>query len=220
MSTNRSFAVLHQLRLIDAHALHAGFIRQANIVPDNAALVVGDRKYSYADVDDFSRRLAAGLHEAVGQRPRRVAIFGSRSAVSYIGALAALLAGAAFVPLNPKFPIARTRAMLEQADVDAIIVDAVALPQLHEVLHGLRPDAGLLLPATDASALARRLPGTVLDCRDLDRRARRWRDCRRSLADDLAYLLFTSGSTGMPGGVPITHGNVRAFLDVNAQRYS
>src|SRR5205085_6319520 len=38
--------------------------------------------------------------------------------------------------------------------------------------------------------------------------------------DDTAYLLFTSGSTGLPKGVPITHGNVRAFLKVNLERYA
>ncbi|MEQ1613658.1 MAG: amino acid adenylation domain-containing protein [Hyphomicrobiaceae bacterium] len=209
---------LDQQVLIDAHALHAGFVRQAHLTPGNDALVVADRTFTYAEADDMARRLAAGLLEAVGHRPRRVAIFGARSAVSYLGALGALLAGAAFVPLNPKFPIARTRAMLEQADVDAIIVDAHALPQLHEVLRGLDRTPALLLPAADASTLARRWPGAVLDCRDLAN-LQPLSLLPTVTADDLAYLLFTSGSTGVPSGVPITHGNARAFLDVNAQRY-
>ena len=119
---------------------------------------------------DTARRWAARLIDAAGGRPRRVAIFAYRSEVSYIGVLAALFAGAAFVPLNRKFPIERTRAMLEQADVDALIVDNDSLPQLHEVLRGMRGQPALLLACDRCERIAdRRFPGTVFDRRDLAR---------------------------------------------------
>lgn len=201
-----------------APSLHSGFLTQAEAGPDNIALVIGDRGWTYCEVADTARRWAAGIINATPARPRRVAIFAYRSEVSYIGTLAALFAGAAFVPLNRKFPVERTRAMLEQADVDALIVDNESLPQLHEVLRGMKRPPLLLLPATNAATLDRDLPGAVLDRRDLAR-AIPLTTLPPVSPDDIAYLLFTSGSTGVPGGVPITHGNVRAFLDVNRPRY-
>jgi tricorn protease len=53
----------------------------------------------------------------------RVGVFASRSVTAYAGVLAALCSGATFVPLNPTFPVARTRQMLRRAELDAIIVD-------------------------------------------------------------------------------------------------
>ena len=122
------------------------------------------------------------------------------------------------MPLNRKFPVERTRAMLELADVNALIVDNDSLPQLREVLKGLRRPPALLLPATDAASLDRAFEGNVFDRRALTSTAPA--SILPAVAtSDLAYLLFTSGSTGVPSGVPITHGNVRAFLDVNRSRY-
>ena len=204
--------------IIGAQSLHAGFLRQARLGPGNAALVIGSRTYSYAEASEIARRWAARLIDSAGGRPRRVGVFAYRSEVSYLGVLAALFSGAAFVPLNRKFPVDRTRAMLEQADVDALIVDNESLPQLHEVLRGMKRPPALLLPATDAASLARDLPGEVFDRLALAT-ATPLTTLPPVSPEDLAYLLFTSGSTGVPGGVPITHGNVRAFLDVNRPRY-
>lgn len=203
---------------IDSHALRSGFMDQVTLAPNNAALVIGERSYSYGEIDHVVRRWAACLIAAAGGRPRRVAVFAYRSEVSYLGVLATLYAGAAFVPLNRKFPIERTRAMLEQADVDAIIVDRDSLPQLHDVLRGLDHTPAILLPDTDQASLARNFNVMLYDRHDLAT-AIPLAELPTVAADDLAYLLFTSGSTGAPNGVPITNGNVRAFLGINRQRY-
>jgi amino acid adenylation domain-containing protein len=135
-----------------------------------------------------------------------VGIFGSRSEVSYTAALAALYSGAAFVPLNPRFPPDRTRAMISRADLDAIFVDKLASTELAAVLNGLEKTPPIWLPESESArelASASPLNGTLPPLPP----------------ERVAYLLFTSGTTGIPKGVPIQHSNVRAFIDWAVGRY-
>ncbi len=188
---------------------------QALARPDALALRVGGRDLGYAELDDTARRWASRLVEAVGGRPGRVGVFAHRSEASYVGVLAALYAGAAFVPLNRKYPLQRTRTMVERADLDAVIVDDASLPQAPALLAGLPRQPVVLAPGDarpdglDAPTLTR---ADLAAAGPLDALA-------EPGPDEVAYLLFTSGSTGEPKGVPVTHGNVRAFLDVNHERY-
>jgi amino acid adenylation domain-containing protein len=198
--------------------LLAGFLAAADRFPGRPALTIGRRTYSYGEVSDIARRWAAGMVDAIDRRPQRVGVFGYRSETSYIGTLAGLFAGAAFVPLNPRFPVERTRKMAERADLDVVLVDENALPQLATVFPDSPTSPAILLPQTSGRDARPHRPGPVLGRDDLDARSP-----LTTLPDtgpeDLAYLLFTSGSTGEPKGVPITHGNVRAFLDTNQARY-
>ncbi|MEU0332760.1 amino acid adenylation domain-containing protein [Streptomyces sp. NPDC006193] len=201
--------------------LGAGLLHHASTQPGRVALTIGRRAYTYEETALTARRWAAALVEAVGRRPARVGVFAHRSEVSYLGPPAALFAGAAFVPLNRKFPPARTRTMLERADVDAVLVDAASAPQLGEVLaRSPRPPVILLPDArrADVPHLAGPAGHRVLDAADLAAFPP-LRELPAPAPDDHAYLLFTSGSTGTPKGVPVTHANVRAFLDVNQERY-
>ncbi|HEY0062240.1 MAG TPA: amino acid adenylation domain-containing protein [Telluria sp.] len=194
--------------------LLAGFLRSCAKHPDAEALRIGPDHWSYRELELLARRWASVLLEAnSGARPARVAVFASRSLTAYVGVLAALYAGAAFVPLNPRFPAARTRAMLEQAQVSAIIADAGAAALLGEVCVGLALAPPVLLPDSEAGSGALRagraqLAGAAPLAAPV-----------APALHDLAYLLFTSGSTGTPKGVPVTHANVAAFLAFNQARY-
>ncbi|MGE7439253.1 amino acid adenylation domain-containing protein [Kitasatospora sp. NPDC001175] len=199
------------------HFLHAGFHSFAQRLPDRPALALGERTWTYAELDTIARVWAAALLKAT-DRPQRVGILGHRSLVTYVGFLAALYAGAAVVPLNKKYPVARNRDIAERAGLDAILADDGSLSQLRQLLNALPDAPPALLPGSDqapagtpASALVL-TRGDVEGCAPLE--APRFTD-----PGEVAYLLFTSGSTGRPKGVPITHHNVSHFLRVNAERY-
>jgi amino acid adenylation domain-containing protein len=194
--------------------LRGAFLRQAAERPDAVALVIGDRCWTYAEIEQTARRWASRLLDAAGGHPRRVGIFTYRTPTAYIGTMAILLAGAAFVPLNPRYPAERTSDVLTDANVDAVLVDSVSLPRLGEVAGHLAHLPPVLWPdgRADSSPCPIRFDAAGMLAEPLQ--------SPPSVGpDDIAYLLFTSGSTGRPKGVPIAHANVLAFLEVNQRRY-
>lgn len=199
-----------------APLLHSGFQASARRVPENPALTLRGRTWTFRELDGIARRWAAALTQS-GARPKRVAILGHRSIVTYAGFLAALYAGATVVPLNKKYPLARNRDILERAEVEAVLADGGSTAQLGPLLDGLTGVATVVLPESDEapgtlSASVRVLTGADLAaCVPAEPVA--------AAPEDGAYLLFTSGTTGRPKGVPISHANVSAFLSANTERY-
>jgi amino acid adenylation domain-containing protein len=198
--------------------LRSGFLRNARLRPSAAALTIGDRTWTYGELERQANQMAAAMVRRSDRPLQRVGIFAYRSAPAYAGVLAALCAGAAFVPLNRTLPRQRTRDMIEQADIDALIVDRESASQLESVLAGLSRPGLVLLPEADAGPLARFDAFLVLDAETI--RRSELLDPLPAVANaDVAYLLFTSGSTGRPKGVPVTHGNVLHFIDAMNRRY-
>ena len=198
---------------VDGRSLRTGFLRSAAYLPDRPCLVVKGTTYSYAEVERAARTWAQAIVGSLGRPAQRVGVFGYRSFVSYAGVLAASFSGATFVPLNPTFPRERTREMVRQAELDAIIVDEGALGQLAEVLEGVAPPL-LLAPESEqvADFEDALTTGDLAHLQPLD-------DLPPLLPNDIAYLLFTSGSTGRPKGVPVTHANANAFIDWAVTHY-
>lgn len=200
----------------DGRSLRSGFLRSAARSPDSLALSIGKRTWAYAELERTARIWAHALLHACDGRPRQVGVLGYRSEVSFVGVTASLLAGATFVPLNPNFPPGRTRMMIELADLDAIIVQERYLPHLLQALpgEGIRPV--ILVP--DAQDSLPKLGRPVCSGQALDE-LEPLVELPPVLESEIVYVLFTSGSTGVPKGVAVMHGNVLHFIDVMMDRY-
>src|SRR5881394_2244687 len=196
------------------------FLRSCEKFPDRPAVDVAGCELSYKQLGQRARRLAATIQ--ANARPGDVpltAVFAHRSQTAYAAVLGALMAGHGYVPLNRTFPIDRTRLMLEKSTCRTLVVDKESESQLSELLRGLATPMVILCPdrldGTEASA---KLPGhSVVGANELVD-ATRWRPPQVS-QNAIAYLLFTSGSTGQPKGVMVSHANLLHYVDYVTKRY-
>jgi amino acid adenylation domain-containing protein len=202
------------------HLLHSGFLESARAMTDRPALHVGGQTLRYAELLEQAQEMAATIQRRrAGDAPPLTAVFADRSAFGFSGIIGALLAGNGYVPLNPNFPVARTRRMLQRAGCASLIVDSTAMSQIDDVLSGVSSTLLILLPEhADAAALSSRWPQHSFVAAADRERAASWSD-RQGTDDAVAYLLFTSGSTGEPKGVPVTHRNATHLVRTLVDRY-
>lgn len=201
--------------------LGSGFLESADTWGDRPALEVAGSVLTYTMLREQAESLAATLdRHQTGAGPPLTAVFAYRSVPAFAGVLAALLRGHGYVPLNRMFPPDRTRAMLERSGCRALVVDRESEKQLGAVLEGLPGGLLILLPECGEVAewSAQWPQHRFLGAGDLVAPGA-WRPKEVS-PDAIAYLLFTSGSTGVPKGVMVAHRNVRAYVDFTAERYA
>ncbi|MGK8557862.1 non-ribosomal peptide synthase/polyketide synthase [Nocardia gipuzkoensis] len=168
------------------------------------AVVSGERVVSYGELDDWSNRVARVLIDWGVGPGDQVALAMGRSVEFVVGVWSVAKAGAAFVPVDPRYPSERVAHMVADSDVEvAITVDAT-----RSLLPGHVRQLTLDDPAVDAF-IAAQSPAAVTD-------ADRLRPCRIL---DTAYVLYTSGSTGTPKGVAVTHEGLANFAAEQQERY-
>lgn len=164
--------------------LHEAFERHARSQPAAVAVVIGRQRVSYGELDERANRLAQHLRALDIGSGDRVALCVPRDVHLYVGLLGILKSGAAYVPLDPTLPDERRRLILGRSHTRAIVTSGRQGPEQPMQQIDLQRDADVI-----ASRRADPL------------------DAGPS-ADTEAYLIFTSGTTGGPKGVPIRHGQV------------
>jgi amino acid adenylation domain-containing protein len=172
--------------------------------PERTALRAGGKSHSYAWLHENALRVSGEVVARTG-RPRFIGILARGVVNTYVGMLAALYSGAAVVPLNVEFPVARTLAMIRAAQLDVLLTDNLAASILAALYHA---EPGL-----------RHIPAVRIDEGNSGQALAPLDAPRLVQESDTAYIMFTSGSTGRPKGVPISHRNVEAFICAAGQRF-
>ncbi|MFE3023062.1 AMP-binding protein, partial [Nocardia tengchongensis] len=172
--------------------------------PDGIALRAGGWSMTYAELDADSTRLAR-LLIARGLGPGdRVVLALPRSAEAVVALWGIAKSGAAFVPVDPASPPQRLAHLLADAGAACGLTCTATRPQLGDALEWLELDAPDWLEAV-ADASAEPLHFTERT--------------RRLHGDDIAYIVYTSGSTGLPTGVAVTHTGLAGRCGEFARRF-
>jgi amino acid adenylation domain-containing protein len=197
-----------------------GFLESSERFASRSALVVDGETLTFADLRRKAGQLASLLLRTEAPNSPLVAILAYRSVTAYAGILGILAAGKGYVPLNPKFPAERTRRMMILSGCNQVIVGNECVPHLRELLEGFQqPLTLILLETADVTDLETDFPlNRYLLSKDVfESRSSVFETAVSTQA--IAYLLFTSGTTGEPKGVPVTHSNVRSYVDYMCSRF-
>jgi amino acid adenylation domain-containing protein len=186
--------------------VHDFLINSAVRFPEKTALVCGAHKYTYAQLDKLTDRLAHGLIERGVRRGDRVVVYLGNSLESVLSIFAVLKAGAVFVPVNPTAKRDKVLFILRRCGACAIFMDARSAKLVHEIRTDVPSVRTFVLSGNDADAIAAREACCTLD--SLVNSVAALPPPRINIDLDLACLIFTSGSTGEPKGVTCGHDNV------------
>jgi len=199
-------------------SLISGFFNSLKTAPSRPSLEIGDDVLTYEQLWNYAGRITACLNQTLDPAEGVVAILASRSVAAYGGILGILGSGRGYCPLNPKFPLDRTLVMLKASGCRTLIVGQECAAVLDSLLPQLDPPLTIILPdsgwePTAASLVKHR----IIKAHDLTQIADPTEP--NPAGDATAYLLFTSGSTGVPKGVAVSQSNAVAYMEYAAKRF-
>ena len=182
----------------DSQTIVSLFGKQAKATPDNVAVVYKDKKYTYAEVDEISNRIASYINAKGLGEGDVVSVLIPRCEWMAIASLGVLKAGCAYQPLDPSYPKERLNFMMQDADAKLLIADEELRPIVDEYKgEEVLIENGEIMIEDGKVSGKFSIP-----------------NLQSSISPDALFiLLYTSGSTGIPKGCQLTHGNLVAFCN-------
>ncbi|MBL4709769.1 MAG: amino acid adenylation domain-containing protein [Flavobacteriales bacterium] len=179
--------------------------------PERQAFVFMNRSLSYKELEQQSNQLANLLIDLGVKKGDRVGIYMNRSLESSIAVYGIMKAGAAYVPLDPDAPIKRTQFLIEDCEIEVLITNSIKKRQVKEIIDAktqLKSCIGFkdgltinTIPWEEVLQQSEETPSISI------------------LGNDLAYIMYTSGSTGLPKGIMHSHNSGLAYAKLSADLY-
>lgn len=181
----------------DDRPVHAHIAAHATRTPDKTAIIYADEVWSHARLDQSANRLAHRLIKLGVAAEVSVAIAVKRSPEAIVGILATLKAGGAYIPVEPDHPTTRNHHILRDGGVKVILTNSWLLDRIPDGLNAIV----LELDKLDLTSEPDTAPDVPVH------------------KDQLAYIMYTSGSTGLPKGVAVEHGPLTHHMQNTSRVY-
>ncbi|WP_143857153.1 non-ribosomal peptide synthetase, partial [Nostoc sp. 'Peltigera membranacea cyanobiont' 213] len=193
-------------------SIHQLFEEQVELTPDAVAVVYENQHLTYGELNSRANQLAHYLRSLGVKADVLVGICVERSLEMVVGLLGILKAGGAYVPLDPEYPQERLSFMLEDTQLSVILTQEKLVNKLGDrIQRGFIDSPEETLRGSQASVSVICLDSSW----DIINQQTQQNPTNTVKADNLAYVMYTSGSTGQPKGVSIVHQSVVRLVKEN-----
>lgn len=187
-------------------------LNSAQRFPNQVAFKCGQQELTYPDLSKQMKQLAHLLQELGVEKGDRVGIYLNRSLETAIAIYGILYLGAVYVPLDPKVPIKRTQYLIDDCDIKVLIANPTQRRSLKELIK-IKSSLQSIIGINQEWSV------NTIPWEDVLTKNENFHPSYSILGKDLAYIMYTSGSTGNPKGIMHTHASGLAYARLTASLY-